>query len=73
MTALSFVWVHPYSQNSRCDNIFYTFLLSYCFVQIFLCQFSKEKTFYAILSHKLKFISGWLRFQNDTSQFNSDG
>ena len=21
MTALSFVWVHPYSQNSRCDNI----------------------------------------------------
>ena len=19
MTALSFVWVHPYSQNSRCD------------------------------------------------------
>ena len=20
MTALSFVWVHPYSQNSRCDN-----------------------------------------------------
>ena len=22
MTALSFVWVHPYSQNSRCDNMF---------------------------------------------------
>ena len=21
MTALSFVWVHPYSQNSRCDNM----------------------------------------------------
>ena len=21
MTALSFVWVHPYSQNSGCDNI----------------------------------------------------
>ena len=21
MTALSFVWVHPYSQNSRCDTI----------------------------------------------------
>ena len=20
MTALSFVWVHPYSQNSRCDT-----------------------------------------------------
>ena len=20
MTALSFVWVHPYSQNSGCDN-----------------------------------------------------
>ena len=20
MTALSFVWVHPYSKNSRCDN-----------------------------------------------------
>ena len=20
MTALSFVWVYPYSQNSRCDN-----------------------------------------------------
>ena len=22
MTALSFVWVHPYSKNSRCDNRF---------------------------------------------------
>ena len=21
MTALSFVWVHPYSKNSRCDSI----------------------------------------------------
>ena len=21
MTALSFVWEHPYSQNSRCDTI----------------------------------------------------
>ena len=21
MTALSFVWVHPYSQNSRCDRM----------------------------------------------------
>ena len=22
MTALSFVWVHPYSQNSRCDKTY---------------------------------------------------
>ena len=25
MTALSFVWVYPYSQNSRCDTYFYNF------------------------------------------------
>ena len=29
MTALSFVWVHPYSKNSRCDNII-TPEYSYC-------------------------------------------
>ena len=31
MTALSFVWVHPYSQNSRCD-INVTHLLVCCLV-----------------------------------------
>ena len=26
MTALSFVWVHPYSQNSGCDIYMYNYL-----------------------------------------------
>ena len=29
MTALSFVWVHPYSQNSRCDNCIYGISVSF--------------------------------------------
>ena len=35
MTALSFVWAHPYSQNSRCDNTIPIFNVFY--MRIVLC------------------------------------
>ena len=34
MTALSFVWVHPYSQNSGCDIYIYI----YVFAQVYPCN-----------------------------------
>ena len=36
MTALSFVWVHPYSQNSRCDTSMYLFTL---FIRLWIKNF----------------------------------
>ena len=44
MTALSFVWVHPYSQNSRCDsnnNFFFPDSSNRCIHEI------RDKVFHA--------------------------